>query len=585
MNQIIVYFTLIFLLIMFLWDKIRYDFVALLALFIISITGVIPTNSAFLGFSNPAVVTVVAVMIIGKGMQYSGLLDWIVRKLTWFGNTPISLIFPLSILTTAVSAFMNNINVIMPISIKLAKKRHQSPSLILMPLAYATLLGGMLTLVGSSPNIIVSAIRKDSFGSSFQLFDFFKVSIFLAIVGIIYISLIGWRFLPKIKSHVRLEETTTIEDYCTELLIHKESKLIGSSLKEVSENSVYQIDIVGIIRQQKYLHHLSLNETIQLYDIIMVQADSENLKSFIEDNHLMVMTEDLPIIDELKDKNLSMIEIVVMKDSPIIGKRAIDLKLREKYDMSLLAKTGNDKQLTARIYQQRIHAGDVLLIQGNTLRLPEQIAYLGCMALTQQGNMLAENRKIITYALLFGLGIALVLFRLLPVHIAFPLVALLLVLFDVIPYRDVYKAVDWSVIVMIGALIPLGRAMISSGAADHISRLLMSITSFSAPWFIVGILMLLTMLITNLLHNATAAIILAPIALELAKAQSLSPDLYLMTVAVGACSAFLTPIGHQANTLVMGPGGYKYSDYWKVGLGLMLINLFLGVPLLLHYWG
>ncbi len=585
MDQIIVYFTLIFLLIMFLWDKIRYDFVALLGLFIIAITGVIPINSAFLGFSNPAVVTVVAIMIIGKGMQYSGLLDWIVRKLNWFGKTPISLIFPLSILTTIVSAFMNNVNVIMPISIKLAKKRNQSPTLILMPLAFATLLGGMLTLVGSSPNIIVSSIRKESFGSSFHLFDFFKVSIFLAIFGIIYLSLIGWRFLPKIKSPVKLEETNQIEDYCTELLVHKESRLIGKTLKELSESDIYQIDVIGIIRDLKYLHHISLNETVKLFDILMIEAHSEDLKSFIEDNNLMLMTEDLPIIDELKDKNLSMIEIVVMKDSPIIGKKAIDLKLREKYDIALLAKTGSNKYKTKRIYQQQISPGDVLLIQGNTVRLPEQIVDLGCMALTQAGNMLADSRKTLIYSLLFGLGISLVFFRILPVHIAFPLVALLLVLFDIIPYRDVYKAVDWSVIVMIGALIPLGRAMISSGAADHISRLLMSITSFSAPWFIVGMLLFLTMLITNLLHNATAAIILAPIALELARTQSLSPDLYLMTVAVGACSAFLTPIGHQANTLVMGPGGYKYSDYWRVGLGLMIINLFLGVPLLLHFWG
>ncbi len=585
MNQIIVYFTLIFLLIMFLWDRIRYDFIALLGLFIISITGVIPINSAFLGFSNPAVVTVVATMIISRGMQQSGLLDLIIRKLNWFGKKPISLIFPLSIFTTIASAFMNNVSVIMPISIKLAKKRNQSPSLILMPLAYATLLGGMLTLVGSSPNIIVSSVRKESFGSSFQLFDFFKVGIILAGTGIIYISLIGWRFLPKIKSSIKLEETTKIEDYCTELLIHKESKIIGKTLKELSESQKYQVDVVGIIRENKYLHHISLNESINLYDIVMVEADSEDLKSFIEDNNLMLMTEDIPITDELKDKNLSMVEMVVMKDSPLIGKRAIDLNLREKYDIALLAKTSNKNQSTKRIYQQKISAGDVLLIQGNTIRLPEQLVTLGCMALTETGNMLSDNRKIITYALLFGLAIALVSLRLLPVHIAFPLVALLMVLFDIIPHRDVYKAVDWSVIVMIGSLIPLGRAMTSSGAADQISRLLMSITSFSAPWFIVGLLLFLTMLITNLLHNATAAIILAPIALELAKGQSLSPDLYLMTVAVGACSAFLTPIGHQANTLVMGPGGYKYSDYWKVGLGLMLINQFIGVPLLLHYWG
>ncbi|MBI9032790.1 SLC13 family permease [bacterium] len=585
MNQIIIYFTLILLLVLFLWDRIRYDFVALIGLFIISITGVIPINSAFLGFSNPAVVTVVSVMIISRGMQQSGLLDMIVRKLNWFGSKPISLIFPLSIFTTIASAFMNNVSVIMPISIKLTKKRKQSPSLILMPLAYATLLGGMLTLVGSSPNIIVSSIRKESFGASFQLFDFFKVAIFLVILGTLYLSLIGWRFLPKKKSPVKLEETTKVEDYCTELLVHKESKLIGTTLKDISVSNLYQVDIIGIIRYHKYLHHISLNEKVELYDILMIKADAEDLKSFIEGNNLMLMTEDLPIIDELKDKNISMIEVVVMKDSPIINKTAFDLKLREKYDIALLAKTSHRSQVTKRIYQQKFSAGDVLLIQGNTVRLPEQIVDLGCMALTEPGSMLADPKKMITYSVLFGLGVALVTFGVLPVHIAFPLTALLMVLLNVIPYRDVYKAVDWSVIVMIGSLIPLGRAMTASGAADHISKLLLSITSFSAPWFIVGIILLLTMLVTNLLHNATAAIILAPVALEIAKAQAISPDLYLMTVAIGACSAFLTPIGHQSNTLVMGPGGYSYGDYWKVGWGLMLINLFVGVPLLLHFWG
>lgn len=585
MNQLIVYFTLIFLLGMFLWNKIRYDFIALIGLFIISITGVIPINSAFLGFSNPAVVTVVAVMIISKGMQYSGLIDMIVRKLNWFGTKPISLVFPLSIFTTIASAFMNNVSVIMPISIKLAKKRKQSPSLILMPLAFATLLGGMLTLVGSSPNIIVSAIRKESFGQAFQLFDFIKVSSFLVVLGIIYISLIGWRLLPKIKSPVKLEETTRIEDYCTELLVHKESKIIGKSLKQISESDLYQVDVIGIIRQNKYLHHISINESVAMYDILMIEADAEDLKAFIEENNLMLMTEDLPIIDELKDKKLSMVEIVVMKDSPIVGKNAFELHLREKYDIALLAKTSKNESGIKRIYSQKFRAGDVLLIQGNTTRLPEQIMNLGCMALTEQNNMLANDKNMIIYASLFGLGIFLVSVGLLPVHIAFPLVALLMVLFDIIPYREVYKAVDWSVIVMIGSLIPLGRAMTTSGAADHISNLLTSITSFSAPWFIVGILLVLTMLITNLLHNATAAIILAPVALELAKNQAVSPDLYLMTVAIGACSAFLTPIGHQANTLVMGPGGYHFKDYWKVGLALMLINLFVGVPLLLHFWG
>lgn len=585
MAQIIVYFTLVFLLSMFIWDKIRYDFVALLGLFIISITGVIPMNSAFLGFSNPAVVTVVAVMMISKGMQHSGLLDMVVRKLNWFGKKPISLIFPLSFITAIASAFINNISVIMPISIKLAKKRQQSPSLILMPLAFSTLLGGMTTLFGSSPNIIVSAIRKESFGYSFRLFDFFSVGVILASIGVLYISLIGWRFLPKKRSPVKLEETIEIEDYYTEVIALKESKIVGKTLKEVSDNSQYDINIIGIIRKQQYLHHVSILELVRESDVLMIKADSDSLKTFIDESGVGLNTEELPLDEVVGVKNLAILEVVVMQDSPIIGKTAREIKLRERFNITLLAKTGAKEDKVKRIYYKKFKVGDVLLLQGEESNLPEQIINLGCLALTERGYKIGDEKKIFLYASIFSLSILAVMLKWLPVHIAFPLCALVMVLFDVIPYREVYKSVDWSVIIMLGALIPLGRAMITSGAADHISSMLLSITGYVDPWFIVGTLLVLTMIITNLVHNATAAIIMAPIAIELAKAQGASPDLYLMTVAVGACSAFLTPIAHQANTLVMGPGGYRYSDYWKSGIGLQLINIVVGVPLLLHYWG
>ena len=414
MAQIIVYLTLVFLLSMFIWDKIRYDFVALLGLFIISITRVIPMNSAFLGFSNPAVVTVVAVMMISKGMQHSGLLDMIVRKLNWFGKKPISLIFPLSFLTAIASAFMNNVSVIMPISIKLAKKRQQSPSLILIPLAFSTLLGGMTTLVGSSPNIIVSSIRKESFGYSFRLFDFFSVGVILALIGILYISLIGWRFLPRKKSPVKLEETIEIDDYCTEVIAKKGAKLVGKTLKEINDNNLYDIDIIGIIRQQKYLHHISTQERIMEDDVLMIKADSDSLKTFIEGSGVELNTEESPTDKIIETKKLAILEVVVMKDSPIIGKNALDIKLRERFNITLLAKTGTQDEMIKRIYHKKFKVGDVLLIQGEPANLPEQIISLGCLALSERGYKIGDEKKILIYLSIFGLSILSVMLKWLP---------------------------------------------------------------------------------------------------------------------------------------------------------------------------
>lgn len=319
--------------------------------------------------------------------------------------------------------------------------------------------------------------------------------------------------------------------------------------------------------------------------MLMIKADSDSLKTFIDESGVGLNTEELPLDEVVGVKNLAILEVVVMQDSPIIGKTAREIKLRERFNITLLAKTGTKEDKVKRIYYKKFKLGDVLLLQGEESNLPEQIINLGCLALTERGYKIGDEKKIFLYASIFSLSILAVMLKWLPVHIAFPVCALVMVLFDVIPYREVYKSVDWSVIIMLGALIPLGRAMITSGAADHISSMLLSITGYVDPWFIVGTLLVLTMIITNLVHNATAAIIMAPIAIELAKAQGASPDLYLMTVAVGACSAFLTPIAHQANTLVMGPGGYRYSDYWKSGIGLQLINIVVGVPLLLHYWG
>jgi len=382
-----------------------------------------------------------------------------------------------------------------------------------------------------------------------------------------------------------MQDTLEIEDYYTEVQVSEESKLVGLSLKQLVDSESYEIDLVGVVRNGNYLNALNLNVTIQSEDVLMIKADSKHLQSFVDVSGTKILVESDTHTKPVINKDNTLIEVVVMKESPLVGKSVAQMRLLEDYGIDLLAKTGGRKAKTKRLSYQVIKMGDVLLIQGNANRIAGEITNLGCLALTEREQKIGDERKISVYLMIVIAGIASVILRLLPVHIAFPLSALLLVLSGVIPYREVYKAVDWSVIVMLGAMIPFGRAMIISGGADTISNALLYLGQYSAQWLLVGLLLLLTMLLTNLVNNATTSIVMAPIAIELARSLGTSPDLYLMTVAVGACSVFLSPIGHQANTLVMGPGGYRFGDYWRVGLGLQIIVLVSAIPLLLYYWG
>lgn len=585
MQLAIVFACMVVIVGLFIRDRVRHDFVALAALFVIVVTGIIPIDTAFNGFANPAVVTVVAVMIISNGMQSSGLLDILTKRLNWVGHHPVNILLPLSFLTAAASALMNNVSVVMPLSIRLAKKRHRSPSLFLMPLAFATLLGGMITLVGSAPNIIVSSFRAEAIQESFGVFDFARVGLPVALVGILYISLIGWRFLPKRKSPLTLPESIEIENYRTEVLITEASDLIGSTVLEIQEHKDFNIELAGIIRAGQYLYSLSPTDQLQLNDILMVKANFENLRAFVEQSKLTIVI-DSEADDELNEnEEVSLLEVVVMNDSLLIGRTAKDLNLSHQYGIRLLAKTVSDKLSKQRINQQKIQSGDVLLLQGNPLTLPETVVALGCLALTEKDYNIGHEKRVWGYLAIYAITIVVVILRWLPVHIAFPMGALTMVVSGIIPSKEVYKSIDWSVIVMLGAMIPFGRALIISGGADLIGRALLSLAHLSPPWVLISLLLLLTMILTNMINNATTSILMAPIAIALAEGLQQSPDIYLMTVAVGACSAFLTPIGHQSNALVKGPGGYRFGDYYKVGLGVQILVLIVAVPLLLHYWG
>ncbi|MBW6516467.1 MAG: anion permease [Candidatus Cloacimonetes bacterium] len=587
MDQVIVFATLGAALVLFVWGKIRYDFVALIALFIVTIFRIIPTEEAFSGFGHPAVITVAAVMVISKGLQNSGLIDLIGRWTMKLGKSIILQVFALSIVVAVASAFMNNVGalaIMMPVAIHLARKSGNPPSYLLMPIAFASLLGGMMTMIGTPPNIIIATFRQDVTGTPFRLFDFTPVGLPLVVSGIVIISLLGWRLLPKRKGQDSQEDSFHIDDYITEVRVTKESKIRGKTIADIHDMKDIEITILGLIRRKQRIHAPDNSEVLKLNDIIILEADSDSIRTFVDISGVKLMGGKQFRKDALGSKDIAIREAIVMNDSKLAGKTAASLNMRSKYGINLLAVARNNKRLRNRLDHIKFRPGDVLLLQGRNHNLSDTINNIGCLPLAERGLRIGYQKKIPLTLGIFGLGILAVVTGILPVQIAFTLAALLIVLTKVVSFREVYDDIDWSIIILLGAMIPVGIALQLSGGADLIADQILLISSGLPIWFVLTLLMIVTMLLSDIINNAATAVLMAPIAINIAQGFNVSLDPFLMVIAVGASSAFLTPIGHQSNTLVMGPGGYKFSDYWKLGLPLEILIVIISIPLILNIW-
>ena len=588
MNQIVVFATLFLALAAFVWGRIRYDFIALAALFTVSIFGIIPADTAFIGFSNSAVITVVAVMIISQGMLASGMIDVVARSLQKVGDRLSLQILALCLITAIASAFMNNVGalaIMMPVAIKLARKSGNPPYAILMPLAFSSLMGGMISLIGTPPNIIISSLRQDLTGSSFRIFDFAPVGIAVTVSGIIFMAIVGWRLIPSRQGKKDDDEIFQIEDYITEVVVPEESPIHGTTISELRQSNDFEINILGLIRKKLRIHIPSPSEIVSAGDILIIEAEKDKLKQFLDISKAELigdqdLDQDLP-----GSQDISLKEVVVLEGSRLIRKTAAGLNLRSRYGVNLLAIARGHRKMIKRMDQTRFQAGDVLLLQGRRDLLNDSIINLGCMPISSDEPRLGNPRRIVSALTIFGLSVISVITGLLQVQIAFSLTALLFVLTRIVSFREIYDEIHWPIIVLLGAMIPVGLALEISGGADTIAGQILHMGEFLSVWQMLGIVMIVSMLLSNVVNNAATAVLMVPIGIKLAQGLGASPDAFLMAIAVGASSAFLTPIGHQSNTLVMGPGGYKFSDYWRLGLPIQILILGLGIPIILRFWG
>lgn len=587
MEQYLVFAVLIVALFFFVWDKVRYDIVAFLALAVLVVAEIIPSDRAFSGLSHPAVITVAAVLIISKGLQYSGLVDIIVD---WISKVSTKLWVQVVLLSTIVaiaSAFINNVGalaIIMPVALHLGRKYGFSVSFLLMPIAFASILGGMMTLIGTPPNIIISTFRAETVGSRFAMFDFFNVGGALALLGVVFVAFIGWRFLPKRQSDTSDNSMFEIENYITEVLITKDSKLLHAPISKVNEIAETEVLILGIIRDGIRIHIPQPWEELKEHDIVLIEADTNDLKTFLSETKA-TLAEGTSASEEAKGSgSIVTTEVIVTPNSPLIGKNATDFRIRTQFQVNVLAVARQHRKINTRISKIKIKSGDVLLLQGRSSNIRELNSALHFLPLARRDLSLNKPRKTITAIAIFVLAMLSVVLGFLPVEIAFSIAAVGMVLGNILPIKEAYLSVDWPVIILLAAMIPVGEAFETTGGADTVTNLILGLDNELPIWLFCGILMVVTIALSNVINNAATVVLMAPIAIKIATNFDASPDAFLMTVAVGASCAFLTPIGHQSNTLVMGPGGYKFSDYWKMGLPLTLLIILVGVPLILYFW-
>ncbi|MBW6463036.1 MAG: SLC13 family permease [Firmicutes bacterium] len=587
-NQYLVYLVLVLTLVFFIWGRLRYDVVALLSLLSLTVVGVIPGDEAFTGFSHPAVITVAAVLILSRGLMNSGVVDSISRGMSRINKNQTLQLGVLVGAVTVCSAFMNNIGALalfMPVAIRMARKGSRSPSIYLMPLAFGSLLGGLMTQIGTPPNIVISIFREETVvGKPFGMFDFTPVGAGVALIGLIFIVFLGWRLIPCRQGRVSQEDLFEIDSYLTEVYVPEGSKFAGKRLLDLGQVSDGAVVVVGHVRNKRKLPFFSPYRVFEKGDHIILQANAEDLTEFLDVTGLKLTASKKLSEADLSSDEISIVEAVVTTNSILEGQTVRSLNLRSIYGINLLGISREGARLSARPDRVRFRAGDVLLLQGRLEALREVMTTLGCLPLVERGLKLGKPRRYLPAATIFAAALVLTVAGLLPIQVAFTAAAVVMLLAGFVSLRELYESIDWPVIILLGAMIPVSRALETTGGAKAIGDAIYHASGSMTSVTVLMIILVITMLLSNVVNNAAAALLMAPIALSIAAGMAVSAEPFLMTVAIGASSAFLTPIGHQSNTLVMGPGGYHFGDYWRMGLPLSILIILVAVPLIMFVW-
>ena len=627
-DQITIFFIIMLTFALFVGGKWRYDIVSIISLCALFIADmllggdasslIVDTSNIFSGFGHPAVITVAAVLIISRALYNSGVVDLISRKIAPFSNNQIAHISSLSGVAAISSAIMNNVGALalmLPVALKTAVKQKRSPSIILMPLAFSSILGGMITMIGTPPNIIIANFRHsfqvmlkteainnslspsanylatrninaEEFNpSAFGMFDFSPVGILIAGIGVLFIAFIGWRLIPK-ESYKKpgAGSLFSIDEYITEIRIPENCKLIGLKIDDIEKFTDDRLSIFGSIDDSGKIQSIRRNKVIQENDRFLIKSDPIELKLMMDEYTIRFTKKMRERIDRLKDDNTAFKEVLITPGSALEGKDRTYLRRRTSNSLILMAIARQSRPIRKRLGKVKFRIGDVLLLQGNEENIKNNINLLGLLPLEQREMQIGVFSKVGSSLLIFFTAILLSILGVLPTTLAFIVAILLYIFMGILPISELYQEIDWPIIVLLGAMIPVSNALQTTGSSQLLATFLVSITEGLPVWVILSIIMIITMCLSDIVNNAATALIMAPISASIAISLGVNIDPFLMAVAVGASCAFLTPIGHQCNAIILGPGGYKFSDYWRMGLPLEILIVMIGTPLILFFW-
>ncbi|MEO1248124.1 MAG: SLC13 family permease [Pseudomonadota bacterium] len=569
-----------------IWGRWRYDLVAFVALLAALLLGLVPVDLAFSGFGHPATIIIALVLIVSKGLSNSGVIELLGRFFVDSARRLGAHIGIMSGLAAALSAVMNNVAalaLLMPLDLQAAKKAGRSASLTLMPLSFASILGGMITLIGTPPNIVIAEFRNDAFGSPFQMFDFAPVGIACAAVGVAYVALLGWRLLPvERQSRSAPDELFDLADYITEVRVPDDAPVIGRKLKELDvEAEKADVEIVGLVRRGQRMPGAARTVEIRADDKLVIEASPDSLEEALGIFGLEYVGRGQGM---LEDDDLALSEVVVQESSRLAGRSVLDARLLYRYRIALVGVSRRGARIREHLRKLMLLPGDVLLLLGEEHRLVDVGKRLGLLPLADRGQRIIQRNKIWLAVGLFTAAIAAASFGLVYLPVALGCVVAAYALSGVVPIREIYDSVEWPVIVLLGSMIPLGGALQSTGGTTVIADAIVSLSSGLSPLMVLALLIVVTMTLSDVMNNTATAVIAAPVAVEIANRLGVNPDAFLMGVAVAASCAFLTPIGHKNNTLIMGPGGYSFGDYWRMGLPLEILIIVVSVPMIAWVW-
>lgn len=587
LDQIILFSLFAGVFVFLLWGRWRYDLIAFVALILALVLGVLPTELAFSGFGHPATIIVALVLIVSRGLVNSGAIDMVTRKITALDLKVSRHIMAMSGIGAIFSAFMNNVAalaMLMPVDLQAAKKAERSPRVTLMPLAFATILGGMITLIGTPPNIIIASYREQVLGEPFGMFDFAPVGLACAVVGIAFVALFGWRLIPGSSSAKSPgSELFNLDGYIAELVVPETSSAVGKMVRDLDgEADDNDVSVVGLVRQNRRLAGYARNVEIRAGDVLVVEAGPKEIDQFR--SALQLEFDGEKRHEKVASSGMTLTEVVVPQNARIEGRSAISLRLLLRHGVTLLGISRNGVKFRERVRRLDIEAGDILLLLGPTERVNDVTNWLGVLPLAERGLNVTQYKRAGLAAGIFAAAITVASFGGLYLAVALAIVVAAYVFLDIVPLHEVYSQVEWPVIVLLGSMIPLGAALEQSGGTALIAQGIVDVTAGLPIMVVLTVLMVVVMFLSDVLNNTATAVVGAPIAVDIAQRLNVSPDPFLMAVAVAASCAFLTPIGHKNNTLIMGPGGYKFGDYWRMGLPLEILIVAVSVPTILFFW-